>query len=389
MTHVSLDKHLAVSVDPELPHALISDVHLHALHALARRLPAGVSEFFGFESRLGDARAEVDFLLCAKAAEGGRDVLAGLTPEQQLPSEFLEHPVWRQIQSFAMAWAQPGTPVYDSIQNVWLEFDINSDGGAALRTGAKNTPVPSLFLGTDALFGHNGPMAPPWLVDHALPQCTGKTMGADLRVALHTAMRALPPHANIFQIGMMLGREHASDLLRLCIRGLSQREAETYLQAVQWPGDLARIKDLLSFVYQASDSVDLDIDLCPQVGQKIGLECSFGADRNTPTRLGAFLESLVQQGLCLDAKRQALLAWSRGFHERTAPSDWPADLRARSAQAETPTVSMFMRWVYHVKIVYVPHQPLEAKAYLAVRQAWITPEFMRQARSPCAHPSDA
>jgi hypothetical protein len=37
MINVALDKHFAVSVDPQLPHDLISQDHLRALHALAER----------------------------------------------------------------------------------------------------------------------------------------------------------------------------------------------------------------------------------------------------------------------------------------------------------------------------------------------------------------
>lgn len=387
MSPVSLSQHLAVSVDPELPASLISAQHLRALHALASRLPAGICEFFGFESRLGDVRAEVDFLLCAKASEGGRDVLAGLIPRQALPPEFLDHPVWQQIRNFAAAWVQPASPLHDCIQNVWLEFDIDGDMGKTLCQGASKPPVPSLFMGTDSLFGRGGGTAPTWLLHQALPLCIGQPVSQDLAASLHSAIGALPAHANIFQIGMMLSRPGGADMLRLCMRGMNQRETALYLQDVHWPGTPEAIQDLLNFVYAGSDSVDLDIDLQPQVGPKIGLECSFGADRDTPTRLAAFLEHLVQQGLCLDTKRHALLAWSRGFHERTNPSAWPADLRERSAHASTPTASMFMRWVYHVKIVYVPGQPLEAKAYLAVRQAWITPEFIRQTQKTAAHPS--
>lgn len=384
MSAVSLSQHLAVSVDPELPHPLISVEHLRALHALASRLPAGICEFFGFESRLGDVRAEVDFLVCAKADEGGRDVLAGLTLGQPLPPEFLAHPVWQQVRNFAAAWGQPASPFHDCVQNVWLEFDIDGDMGVTLCQDATAPPVPSLFIGTDALFKRHGSTAPHWLLNHALPLLMGQAVSPDLAASLNAAIGALPARANIFQLGMMLGRPGGANMLRLCIRGMNQHEAARYLQSVQWPGSLEAIQGLLSFVYSGSDSVDLDIDLQPLVGHKIGLECYFGADRDTPKRLAAYLEHLVHKGLCLDSKRHALLAWSRGFHERTNPSAWPADLRARSANASTPTASMFMRWVYHVKIVYFPGQPLEAKAYLAVRQAWITPEFIRQTKKTAA-----
>jgi hypothetical protein len=381
MNSISLNHHLAVSVDPELPLSLISSEHLHALHALTKRLPAGLCEFFGFESRLGDARAEVDFLLCAKATEGGREVLAGLTPAQDLPREFFDHPVWQHIRHFALMWAEPATSIHHGVQNIWLEFDVDRQTAGAWSSGTLTLPVPSLFIGTDVLYGHNRHHATPWLLTDVLPLCMGQAVSKELASALSAAVHALPNHANIFQLGMMLGRPGADNMLRLCIRGLNRQETTIYLDTVAWPGEMSDIQEVLDFSHEnATDGVDLDIDLCPQIGPKIGLECSFGADRNTPKRLGAFLDHLVKKGMCLASKRDALLAWSRGFHERANPSQWPRDLQARSASAGTPTVSMFMRWVYHIKIVYLPNQPLEAKAYLAVRQAWMTPEFMRQAK---------
>lgn len=382
---VSLSQHLRASLDPQCPSGLVSPAHVQALHALTARLPSGLCEFFGFESRLGDAAATVDVLLCAKSAEGGREVLAGLNPVHSLPAEWLTHPVWQRIRHFAQAWADPSSPLYHAVQNVWLEFDIDDDAAAALRNHTESVPVPSVFIGTDALRGpHARAAASAWLLPHALPCCLGHALSAAWHDALCAALEALPTQAQVFQIGMMLGRPHSPAVLRLCVRGLHRQDIGPYLHTLQWPGDLGELQNVLDFAAQHtadSGSVDLDIDLSPTVGPKIGLECSFGADRNTPTRLAGFLDALVAGGLCLPTKREGLMAWSGGFHERSNPAHWPPDLRRRSAQAQVPTVSMFMRWVYHVKLVYMPQHPLQAKAYLAVRQAWITPAFIRHTQA--------
>ena len=100
--------------------------------------------------------------------------------------------------------------------------------------------------------------------------------------------------------------------------------------------------------------------------------------------LASLDDRLVDMGACLPAKRDALLAWPGGFHERANPEAWPEDLRARARSAGESVVSMFMRWLYHIKLVHVPDRPIEAKAYLAVRQAWITPEFVRRMKQGAA-----
>lgn len=381
MSMVSLDQHLRVAVDPRLPEALISPARLAAMHGLASAFPADISEFFGFECRLGDPRADADFLLCIKASEAGRAVMAGRVPGVEVAACFEPAPVWARIRAFAAAWADPESPFHKPIQNMWLEFDIDSDD---VPTG-----VPSVFIGSDALQGGVGKRSD-WLIEQALPALRGAPLTEALAASLVEVLRVLPASGHIFQVGLMLSRPEAADMLRICVRGLSVTEAGDFLAAVGVPeAQRPQLHAVLELAYASSASVDLDLDLCPTVGAKIGFECAFGEDAETPQRITAFLDRLVEMGACLPAKRAALLAWRGGFHERTDPDAWPADLRARARSAGKSVVSMFMRWLYHIKLVYVPERPVEAKAYLAVRQAWITPEFVRQIRQRAQAPANA
>lgn len=375
MSAVCLDRHLRVAVDPRLPEALISPARLAALHCLTRAFPADISEFFGFECRLCDPHAAADFLVCIKANEAGRAVLAGLAPGVDLTANFVPAAVWARIRAFAAAWAEPASPFHRTVSNMWLEFDLPTD---EVPTG-----VPSVFIGTDALQG-GGRTRPDWLIEQALPALRGAPLGAELTTSLMRVLGLLPAGSRIFQVGLMLGRADAAEALRICVRGLSADEAGDFLAALGTAVERSPIADLLALAYASSTSVDLDLDLCPEVGAKIGLECSFGEDAHTPRRIAAFLDRLVDMGACLPAKRDALLAWPGGFHERANPEAWPEDLRARARSAGESVVSMFMRWLYHIKLVHVPDRPIEAKAYLAVRQAWITPEFVRRMKQGAA-----
>jgi hypothetical protein len=49
---------------------------------------------------------------------------------------------------------------------------------------------------------------------------------------------------------------------------------------------------------------------------------------------------------------------------------WPAALRQASQLLGGRSLSTFVRSLHHVKIVYRPGEPLEAKAYLAGNHHW-------------------
>jgi len=357
--------HLEVSVEGAAPAALMSRENLAHVRAVAEHFPAGVSEFFGFECRLGDAAPRADFLFCSKAEEGGREVLAGLQPREELGASLLAHPVWQRLRRFARDWADPGSPFHEPVRNLWFEFDLEAPPA--------DPPVPSVFFGTEALRS-GASEAPAWLA-RVLEGLRGDAPGPALRAALDRCVAALPSGASIFQVGMMLARP--GEAVRVCVRGVAPEQRLAFLERAGWARETGALARVLADLPPLADSVDLDLDLLPEVGPKLGLECSFyGGD---PARWGfpAFVDALVDRGLCLKEKRDGLLAWSGGVHERQRPERWPADLRRRSAALGPGTASAFIRWPYHVKLVYQAGRPLEAKAYLAVRQFWPTPELIR------------
>ena len=372
----SLEQHLRVVLDLKPQPALVGTVSRQRISELTAQLPAGLTEFFGLECRLGDEQPYADFLLCIKPDHGAA-ILAGATEpgaiqpgpikSGSLPNAWFEEPVWKRLAHFARWWCDGAFG--QRIDNIWLEFDLDE----TLPT----IPVPSIFIGTEL----RGPDVS-WLTDAVMPALTGHHTPAGLRHAMESVLTALPDHAWVFQVGLMLARPSAADGVRLCVRGLG-RDHVDFLQRLDWAKDDAALAAATRDALECADTVDLDIDLLRveseeadpvySLGSKIGFECAFAAAMAPAYRLPQALSELVDKGLCLTVKQRAVEGWSAGFNERKNSSQWPADLLSRSAALGPGTASVYLRWPYHIKLVYERGKGLsEAKAYLAMRQFWPT-----------------
>src|SRR5262249_16981666 len=161
------------------------------------------SRFFGFECRLASTEPTADFLACIAADGMQREAWA-----RSLVKDASQSEVARRHASFVEDWADPGSPLYSNVGNLWVEFDLAAPDAA----GSK----PNLFLGSDKLGaaqaeseGHR------WLVD-AVARLTGMALSPRRRETLARCLAALPPDGRLFQTGMMLARP--DPVLRLCFR---------------------------------------------------------------------------------------------------------------------------------------------------------------------------
>ena len=118
------------------------------------------------------------------------------------------------------------------------------------------------------------------------------------------------------------------------------------------------------------DSLALHLDVAEELSPKIGIECKF-LKRRSPDREPLwhdFLGFLVERGLCLYEKREALLEFP-GY----SPTDTdicPFPLKQLADQLEMLYQSFFVRTIYHIKLVYDEKSGWEAKAYLGVNHIW-------------------
>jgi hypothetical protein len=84
-----------------------------------------------------------------------------------------------------------------------------------------------------------------------------------------------------------------------------------------------------------------------------------------------FLDYLVEVGLCISAKRDALLVWPGLTKKSDCPELWPANLMLGDLFFGSKAYSVFWRRINHIKIAYQPDELPSAKAYLAFGHSWI------------------
>ncbi|HEX5869377.1 MAG TPA: hypothetical protein VFY65_03115, partial [Longimicrobium sp.] len=190
-----------------------------AMREAAEPVPANAVSLFGFEVRLDDAAAGSDVLAAATVADGGRAVLAGIPPHPVLP---WDGDGWRSVRRFCGEWADDSTPLAMGADDLWLEWDAADP--AAPR-------IPSVFFGPRIDTGDSD-AAPAERTMAVLRAGFGALMEDGWAPAAADRARAcldaLPPHARVFQAGLMLSRPGSP--VRLCIGNLSADEIDGFLR---------------------------------------------------------------------------------------------------------------------------------------------------------------
>jgi len=363
-------------VQPHLVPQLISLENWSTINTVAQVLPSAITSFFGFECRLGIKEPQADFLICADAAEAGRKVLAGNDYPITLPDFLTTHPVWSNIRKFSNHWDTNTSPLYQKVRNVWLEFDINE----SLPT----LPIPSCFFGPEPIYQtsaeQRGKLSSPhqWVSQTALKLLLNKALSPQVENQLLKCFDLLPTDAYVFQIGVMLARK--SDLVRICIRNISPEQILNYLTQLNGSGSFHPLKPILIQLSNFVERIDLDLDVGEVIFPKIGLECYLSQQPNYEPRWQLFLDYLVEIGLCLPAKRDALLAYPGCIREISNREIWPPGLLKLSDFLGAGYETVFFRRLHHIKVVYQPDKPLEAKVYLSVNHTLLSPQFISQWR---------
>lgn len=328
-----------------VPSCLISPEAFSRLKNLAQGLPAALSSSWIAECRLGTGSAPVDLSVrIDPSADSGREILAGMHPSLALPEAQRADPRWKPIRDFCAAWTDTHSSFYTAITALWLEFDVSSS--------ASGLSVPGLFL-TGKFDQESGSADDPLeIMAQALSLLMGGAFSPELDRALAHCVNVLPAEAELRWFGTMLSR--SADNVRLNIRFPSHRLPDLfiYLREIGWQGSRDVFGFQLEEIRDLVDTLTLLIDLRQgQVQPRIGIECMYRQNRQPESepRWQTLVDYLVASGLCTPEKGQALVKWSGYFHEKLA---------------HVSESQVLNRRLHHVKLVYQPGVPVEAKGYL-------------------------
>ena len=342
--------------------SIISPEKFKEILSLARNFPGNLTSFLGFEIHLKDPRPRADWAFAVSGAGADRQVLVNLLKQGYFPPTFMQRPEWRQIAAFSTSWAQKDSILKEHVKCFWLEFDMP-------ETPAE-VSVPSVFFGPekvsqDAFQGYLTQYA--WLVNDALPLLKGKPVSKTMEQHILSCIQKIPSGATLFQVGTMLSRS-TSDV-RLYINKIHPRNIIPYLDMLGWSDTNDEFQSLIRDMESKADRFVLSYDVGNRgIGPRIGLECSFDANRyHEETRWELLFDYLMEEGMCLPEKRDALIQYP-GIEN---PDDFSGGIMRPFTSVSRHLEDIFsgslVRYISHIKIVYLPGRIVEAKAYPAVR----------------------
>lgn len=338
---------IASSIEAVFGHHLFPDVLVDArardaIRAEVAAMPtAAVAS--GFECRLGEGSAAVDFASLVRRDDGGCAVLCALDPKEH--ELLLREPAWRQLAAFCERWACPNSWLARTVPFIILEYDVVPREAPV--------PIPSVFVRvmTGPDLGSFDPAATNRDVEaregiRILESLLAAPLASDVRDVLYRCYTRLPEGGRFLQAAAMLSRE---DVVRL-YAVLPAPRLERYLGEIGWEGDAAEIARLCLRYGVDGARAEIQLDVSSRVGSRISIEQTFSTlpqDMRTP-RAARILDRLVEDGLCAPAKRDAFLAWPKIYRTPLQEGGWPCTI--------TQELS-------HVKVAYTAGQPLEAKGY--------------------------
>jgi Rps23 Pro-64 3,4-dihydroxylase Tpa1-like proline 4-hydroxylase len=361
-------------IEPAVVPKLMTVSNWKTIDRIAQILPNALSSFFGFEYRLGDALAEVDFLLCVAADEAGKKVLGDRTYPISLPESVTQEPIWQRIQTFAREWNTSNSAIAKEVFNIWLEFDTPD----CFANG--QIPIPSFFLGASDIYRcdslEDQKKRRAWLTEEVLPLLLGQSLPIANQEWLYHCFQELPQGAYVFQIGLMLARN--VETVRLCIRNISPLQIGSYLSAISWKGNIEQLTQFLHLLSPLVDRIDLDIDVDFSTQSKIGLECYFYQQPSLEPKWVPFFDFLEERSLCLPENREAIFSYPGYLRERANQKQWPDGLQRLTQILGSKNEGILFRGIHHVKVTYEDDVPQEAKSYLYVTRKILNHQEIRQ-----------
>jgi hypothetical protein len=338
---------------PRTSRALVSGECLSKMARIAAQFPLTAVGYFGFETRLQSEDAHSDF-----AFSLSRDGVEGLAENSSQ---------WAPISSFCRLWNETA-PEAEQDGTIWLEFDV--DGSA--------TQVPSLFFAllepeATLLSAGECERSLSWLCGEALPALWQRAIPRSIEGHLARCVEALPATADRIQIGTMLARK--VDALRFCGFQVMAEAVLPFLGRIEWPGDLEAVAGILERYAGLAHSFCVHVDIAQAVLPTLGLELLFPPGDPWDwqplydSRWQRLFDTLVADGYCLPAKRDALLEWPSRVIHQTPLVEKLIDAAGLHMPGDAPSLpdGVLVMGLQHVKLSLMPGREPTAKAYFGAR----------------------
>jgi hypothetical protein len=330
-------------VTPYLHSELISPSSSFHLQALARVLPPFSSAMLEFRLGTGESQTDLSVFFSRRTLN--------------LPETLLNHPVWQGLHNFSQEYVNPESWLHHCLRSIALEFDL--DGHPS------EIPIPCIFLAWN-----QGAVDDAQALIRMALALPNYPISSRLQSNLRLCVDSLPHGAKVEHIGAMLSRP--GKVLRVIVGGIPPQQFSDYLMQIGWRESTETISTLVSNLYGLVDKIYvLSFDIGDVIYPRVGLEFFLKKQPEHEPRWELFLDRLIEMGLCTPAKKNALLAWPGISQKADNPELWPQNLSRADRLLSFRASSVFWRTISHVKIVYQPDSPLEAKGYITFGHQWI------------------
>jgi len=234
---------------------------------------------------------------------------------------------------------------------------------------AQGVPIPCVFFGPtkpSSKLPVNEISQYEWLIKSALPLLKGKNLSKYVEKTINDCLEKMPENSTLFQIGTMLPR--ASNDVRLHINKIKPEQIVQYLEEIGWKDESGEFARLIDELKDKADRFVISYDVTDNgIAPRIGIELSFTSNLFHNEDWNQLFDYLVEKGICIPEKRDALMDYVGTNDDEYFSGGIMKPVTSSANILETIDSAKIVRYINHVKIVYQPGKPLEAKAYPAVR----------------------
>ena len=328
MTHSSTFHDIVQHFEPFLSKELCPQAYWEEIIRIARLFPM-LSQGM-FEVRLGDSKSQVDFGILMVRKWGEMDLLLDFYenhPEALQASRLHE----TSVLEICKQTTRGDGLLAQTLQNIWVAFDLDD----------QEVPHPYVYFVTGPL-----PFTPEITLSvtkQILLQYGNRITDQQYSTSLKL-LETLPAEVKLEAFGFFENRQR--NLLRLALRSFNSLESLTaYLGGIKAPEVKAsKHNELLESLFDASDSVQILLDVGDTLKPRIGLEFWLDRDQN-PEQCIKMLNLLVGNKLCSSPKQTQLMHWI------SLPGN--------------PAKKSHQRWINHIKITLEPGKPPQSKIDLS------------------------